>query len=216
MPDHNGTLDIAPELPEQLSAVFSALRKGRHISRTDGALFLDLERRTGLYEHVLRALGYTLRSHSQGFYYIEGPETIRSEQMRRVLVFLLVLFQDMEEHKFQRKERTWERSLLRSTFKVPELPHFHTAQRRSLMTAVGLDETAVSKLLQFMDRLGIVRLLPEEEFGFLPPVYRFIDLCIKYADDAQWGTADADSAPPSDPEHETLSDSNDDDEEHDE
>jgi hypothetical protein len=109
--------------------------------------------------------------------------------MRAAQLLLLILFQDLEERKFLRQDRAWERSLLRATFKVADLPHFQTAQRRSLMAAIELDGTKVPQVLTSLERLGVIRLLPDAQFGFLPPLYRFIDLCMKYADDPNWGAA---------------------------
>ncbi len=189
MPEAEATT-VLPGLPERLASVFRAMRNGRHISRNDGPDFLDLERHTAAYEHVLGGLGYTLRHHNQGFFYLEGAGALRSERMRTALLFLLILFQDLEERKFQRQDRAWERSLLRTTFKVSDLPHFQTAQRRSLMAAIDLDEAKIPQVLGSLERLGVVRLLPENQFGFLPPVYRFIDLCIRYAENPTWAVPD--------------------------
>lgn len=185
------TMTIMPELPARLSSVFRVMRNGRHVSRNDGADFLDLERHSPLYEHLFRGLGYTLKHHNQGFFYLEGAGTVRSERMRAALLFLLILFQDLEERKLQRQDRVWERSLLKTTFKVAELPHFQSAQRRGLMAAIGHDESKIPQVLASLDRLGVVRLLPEDEFGFLPPVYRFIDLCMRFAEDPHWATPNA-------------------------
>jgi len=184
-----------PELPPRLAGVFRALRSGRHISRADGPDFLDLERRTPLYEHLFQKLGYTLRHHSQGFYYFEGTGAIRSERMRAALLFLLIIFQDLEERKFNRQDRAWERSLLRNTYKVAELPHFHTAQRRAIMSAVGIEESTLPKVLRFLGSLGVVQVMPDDQFRFLSPVYRFIDLCVRYSDDDKWSTALSAAAP---------------------
>lgn len=177
---------LLPELPPRLSSVFRSLRSGRHISSNDGADHLELKRHVTIYEHLLGGLGYTLKQHNQGFFYLEGAGAVRSERMRAVLLFLLILFQYLEEQKFQRQDRTWERSLLRTTFKIADLPHFQTSQRRSLMAAINIDESKVPQVLGSLDRLGVVRLLPDGQFGFLPPVYRFVDLCMRYADDPHW------------------------------
>ncbi len=189
MPDASETVTGLPELPSRLSSVFRALRNGRHISRSDGPDFLDLERHTPVYQHLLRGLGYNLQRHNQSFFYLEGAGTIRAERMRGALLFLLILFQDLEEKKFQRQDRAWERSLLRNTFKLSEMPHFQTAQRRALMAAVGIEEATLLKELQFLERLGVVQLLPEGQFGFRAPVYRFIELCMRYADDQSWSAS---------------------------
>ncbi len=198
MPDAADTATDLPDLPPRLSSVFRSLRNGRHISRSDGQDFLDLDRHTSTYEHVLGGLGYTLRQHGQGFFYIEGAGAIRSERMRAALLFLLILFQDLEEKKFQRQDRAWERSLLRITFKLTEMPHFQTAQRRTLMAAIGIEESGIGKVLQSLDRLGMVQLLPDGQFIFLPPVYRFVDLCMRYAEDQNWSETTPSEAPVAD------------------
>lgn len=180
-----------PQLPERLETVFRAMRNGKHMSRNDGPDFLDLERRSELYEHLFRGLGYTLKRHNQGFYYLDGTGPVRSDRMRAALVFLLILFQDLEERKFERQDRAWERSLLRMTFKIAELPHFQTAQRRSLLAAIDVDESKIPQVLGSLKQLGVVAVLPEGEFTLLAPVYRFIDLCMRYADDPSWAAAGA-------------------------
>lgn len=188
-----------PTLPPRLSEVFRLLRSGRHLSRDDGPDFLDLDRNSELYSHLLAGLGYGLRRHPQGVYFIEGSGAVRSERMRAALVFLLILFQDLDEKKFQSEDRAWERTLLRRSFRTAELPHFHTAQRRAMMSAVDVDEGGLTRVLQFLERLGVVKTLPEGQFVFLAPVHRFIDLCVRYTEEGAWpakSSADAGTPPP--------------------
>jgi chromosome condensin MukBEF MukE localization factor len=166
----------AATLPPRLASVFRLLRSGRHLSREDDADFLDLDRNAEQYSHLLSGLGYQLRCHPQGFYYLEGSGAVRADRMRAALVFLLILFQDLDEKKFQSEDRAWERTLLRRSFRIAELPHFHTAQRRAMMSAVDIDEVGLTRVLQFLERLGVVQLLPEGQFGFLAPVHRFTKL----------------------------------------
>lgn len=173
-------------LPPRLASVFRLLRSGRHLSREDNADFLDLDRNHEQYSHLLSGLGCELRHHPQGFYYLEGSGAVRAERMRAALVFLLILFQDLDEKKFQSEDRAWERTLLRRSFRIAELPHFHTAQRRAMMSAVAVDEAGLTRVLQFLERLGVVQMLPEGQFAFLAPVHRFIDLCVRYAEDGAW------------------------------
>lgn len=173
-------------LPTRLASVFRLLRSGRHLSREDNADFLDLDRNHEQYSHLLSGLGYELRHHPQGFYYLEGSGAVRAKGMRAALVFLLILFQDLDEKKFQSEERVWERTLLRRSFRIAELPHFHTAQRRAMMSAVAVDEVGLTRVLQFLERLGVVQMLPEGQFAFFAPVHRFIDLCVRYAEDGAW------------------------------
>jgi len=184
-------------LPPRLASVFRALRSGRHLSRDDGPDFLDLDRNFESYAHVLHGLGYSLRRHGQGFFYIEGTVGVRSDRMRASLLFMLILFQDLDEKKFERQDRAWERSLLRTTFKIAELPHFQTSHRRSMMSAVGVEESGLSRVLQFLERLGVVRLLPESQFSFKSPVHRFVELCVRFAEEQNWAQSTAASVAPS-------------------
>jgi hypothetical protein len=177
---------LNPPLPARLASVFRSLRRGRHLSRGDGADFFDLDRNQAEYERLLAGLGYVLRRHPQGFYYLEGPGAMRAERVRSAVVFLLIMFQDLEERKFQSGDRSWEKTLLTRAFRVAELPHFHTAQRRAMMSAVDVGEAELGRVLALLERLGVARLLPEGQFEFLPPVHRFIDLCVKYAADETW------------------------------
>lgn len=185
MTEAAGDVTLQP-LPARLARVFRLLRSGRHLSRDDGADFLDLDRHHAQYAHILSGLGYELQHHSQGFYYVEGKGSVRSNRLRGALLFLFILFQDLDEKKFQTDDRSWERSVLRRTFRIAEMPHFQTAQRRAMMSAVGVDEEHLIRVLQLLERLGVVRMLPEKQFEFLAPVYRFIDLCIHYAEDEKW------------------------------
>ena len=73
-----------------------------------------------------------------------------------------------------------------------------------MMSAVGVDEENLIRVLQLLERLGVVRMLPEKQFEFLPPVYRFIDLCIHYAEDEQWPEHAGSETPA--PDHEARSD----------
>jgi len=196
MPDNSADKSLQP-LPPRLASVFRLLRSGRHLSREDGPDFLDLERNFDIYAHILDGLDYSLRRHGQGFYYIEGAVGVRSDRMRSSLLFLLVLFQDLDEKKFERQDRAWERSLLRTTFKIADLPHFQTSHRRAMMNAVGVEEAGLLRLLQFLERLGVVRLLPDAQFSFLPPVHRFIELSVGFSEYQNWTQSATANVPPS-------------------
>jgi hypothetical protein len=175
------------EFPPRLASVFRALRMGRHLSRHHGEDYYDLERHYDRYSVVFEALGYTLVQHDQGFYYFSGESVLRSQRLRATVLFVLILFQDLEDKKFNQDDRSWERTLLDQRFALAELPHFATAQRRTLMHAVGIaPDTLDSKVLRFMSTLGIIEMTASAGFRFLPPVYRFVDLFLVYADDESW------------------------------
>lgn len=173
--------------PEHIDSVFRALRMGRHLCRHDGEAYYDLQRYEYDYRAVFKALGYDLVSHPQGFYYFTGQSVLQSKRLRAVTLFMLILFQDLEDNKFNQPERSWERTLLDRRFAIHELPHFATAQRRMLMNAVGITPDKLeTTVLRFLAQLGVIESSGTNGFRFRPPVYRFVDLFLQYADDEQW------------------------------
>jgi hypothetical protein len=172
-------------LPARLDTVFRSLRSGRHICRTDGADYADIERHEDEYRSILRGLGYTLVHHPQGFYYLRGTGAISAQRLRAIVLFLLILFQDLEDNKFKEDERSWERSITRREFRVSELPHFDTVQRRTLLDSVGVTPaTLQSRVLRFLRQLGMIDVLGEDRFTFRPAVHRFLDLFLEYAQES--------------------------------
>lgn len=171
-------------LPEKLAEVFRSLRSGRHICRDDGILYRDLESHEENYQVIFAGLGYELIHHGQGFYYLKGGSTLTSQRLQAVALFMLILFQDLEDKKFQEGTRGWERKLLDRVFRLDDLPHFATAQRRNMMYTVGVTaETLQYKVIRPLSMLGMLQVLPEGQFQFRPPVYRFIDLCLSFSGD---------------------------------
>jgi chromosome condensin MukBEF MukE localization factor len=171
-------------LPEKLAEVFRSLRSSRHICRDDGVLYRDLEFHEENYQVIFAGLGYELIHHGQGFYYLKGGSTLTSQRLQAVALFMLILFQDLEDKKFQETTRGWERTLLDRVFRLDDLPHFATAQRRNMMYTVGVTaETLQYKVIRPLSMLGMLQVLPEGQFQFRPPVYRFIDLCLLFSGD---------------------------------
>ncbi len=174
------------QFPQWCAAVFRSLRKGRHLCRDDGEEYYDLHRNEPKYTSLFAALGYTLIHHEQGFYYFTGDSTLSSKRLRQVTLFMLILFQDLEDNKFNEPDRSWERSLLDRRFRIRELPHFATAQRRTLMDAVGVFADDIDQVLRFLQRLGVIETPENGTFRFRPPVYRFVDMFLEFADDDHW------------------------------
>lgn len=174
------------EFPPQTASVFRALRMGKHLSRRQGEVYYDLDRHYKQYAAVFGALGYRLIRHEQGFYYFAGDSVLRAQRLRAITLFVLILFQDLEDKKYSQGGRSWERELLTRQFTVAELPHFATAQRRALMHAVGVTPESLDSKLRFMSTLGFIDINSADSFHFLPPIYRFVDLFLIYADDEQW------------------------------
>ena len=61
------------------------------------------------------------------------------------------------------------------------------------MQSVGVTRANLSeKVLRVLGRLGILEMMAPSRFRFRPPVYRFVDLCLKYADEDWLRTPDGD------------------------
>ena len=170
-------------IPERLAVVFSKLRRGRHISRQDAEDFQDLSQNRDAYTLLLHNLGYELVCHPQEFFYVEGNAQVLGERLRAVTLFMLILFQHLEDNKFREAARAWERTLLERPFDVSELPHFTTsAPRRALMERVGVTADALhKKVLRQLEQWGMLDFVSQGKFYFRSPVYRFVDLCEQYA-----------------------------------
>lgn len=173
-------------LPPQGASVFRSLRLGRHLCRDDGEAYYDLQRNEDAYTELFAGLGYTLHRHEQGFYYFTGESTLSSKRLKQATLFMLILFQELDDNKFNEPDRAWERQLLDRRFIVRELPHFTTSQRRALMHEVGLTADDIDKVLHFLQRLGVIETPAENAFQFKPPVYRFVDMFLQFADDGHW------------------------------
>lgn len=153
--------------------------------------YRDLERNEDLYRALLGGLGYELVHHGQGFYYLKGGNYLSTQRLQAITLFVLILFQDLEDKKFQNADRSWERLLLTRTFDVNELPHFQTPQRRSMLFTLGVTaETLAERVLRPMARFGMLEMVGVNNIQFRSPVYRFIDLCMKIADE-DWKAAPA-------------------------
>lgn len=171
--------------------MFRSLRSGKHISRDDVADYPDLDRNEEMYRALFAGLGYELVHHGQGFYYFKGSNQLSTQRMQAIALFVLILFQDLEDKKFQDADRAWERKLLLRAFAINELPHFQTAQRRSMLLTVGVTpETLQEKVLRPMARYGMLEMTGPEHFQFHSPIYRFVDVCMKFAED-DWNVSPA-------------------------
>lgn len=104
---------------------------------------------------------------------------------------MFILFQDLEEKKFNAPDRAWEKTLLTRLFKVSELPHFATSLRRSLLSNVGVKQDNLNdKILVPLARMGFLELTDSDHFQFRVPVYRFVDLCMQFANEEMATKAD--------------------------
>src|SRR5262249_19389874 len=146
--------------------------------------YRELERNEDMYRLLFTGLGYELVHHGQGFYYFKGANQLTTQRMQAIALFVLILFQDLEDKKFQDEDRAWERKLLLRNFAINELPHFQTAHRRGMLLMVGVTpDTLQEKVLRPMARYGMLEMTGPDHFQFHSPIYRFVDVCMKFADD---------------------------------
>ncbi len=169
--------------------MFRLLRSGKHICREDINEYRDLERNEDQYRVLFDGLGYHLVHHGQGFYYFTGSNTLSTQRLQAITLFVLILFQDLDDRKFQDSDRSWERKLVSREFRVSELPHFQTSNRRSLLYNVGVTpELLQEKVLRPMAKLGMLTVSGSDSFRFRSPIYRFVELCMQLAEQ-NWSSA---------------------------
>jgi hypothetical protein len=177
-------------LPANLASVFASLRRGRHICRRDGDDFRNLNQHFDGYAQVFRALGYELVRHPHEFFYLQGRQRgfVLNDRLYAVTLFMLILFQHLEDTKFQEKTRAWERTLVHRAFTISELPHFTTsAPRQDLMAQVDVTpENLRQRVLKPLEQWGVIDFEAQDRFRFRSPVYRFVDLCEAYAKEPAW------------------------------
>ena len=184
-------------MPKRLADAFRLLRQGRHVCRDDGAVFRDLERHEDRYREIFQALGFRLDAHDRGFFYFQGESRLPTARLQAITLFVLILFQDLDEKRSQEPDRAWENTLTSRIFNVNELPHFATAARRDLMQDAGVTRGNLSeKVLRVLRQQGMLEMRGPGRFRFRVPVYRFVDLCLKFAEgDGLCQSNSADSAP---------------------
>lgn len=167
------------EIPPKLAEAFQLLKRGRHISQDDIPVFRDLKKNRVQYELIFSALGYQLEYHNRDFFYFKGDHSLKTATIQGVTLFVLILFQDMEEKKFQTTDRQWQKSLVTRIFKVGELPHFATSPRRRMMSTVNINESNLTeKIFRPLKQLGMLDIISDDRFSFRTPIYRFIDICL--------------------------------------
>jgi hypothetical protein len=166
-----------------MKTIFKQLRTGRHVCRADGADFRDLERFEEEYSVLFQSLGYELVHHEQGFYFLKGDDQLSSRRLQAIAIFVLIMFQDLEDRKYENKVGMWEKELVTKSFEIESLPHFAIPRRREMMKRVGVVdvETLKDKVLRPMKSLGMLEDASKGAIRFRAPVYRIVDICIEIA-----------------------------------
>lgn len=172
-----------------LAAVFEALRRGRHICMTDGALYAALKAHAATFTELFAQLGFDLVHHPRDFFYFVDKGNF-TEISARMAVFMFILIEDLAD-----RGDAVEETLMSRHFRYAELPHLAGDRYRRLMREAGVAEPGeLEQLVQTMERFGFVHRRDDDSFTFRPPAYRFLDLCLELAAQAPSGR-DADDAP---------------------
>jgi len=159
---------------ENLGKIFDSLSRGRHISYVDGDLFESLNKAPGEYRALFMDLGFELVASSRGFYYFDGSGGRGlSSSVNRIALFVYIFV----EHSADHGEGITD-AVGNGLHRLSAMPHLDSERYRKYLKNVGV-ETAehLSDILRQMDNMGFVRKIDEDQFRFLPPVYRIIDAC---------------------------------------
>jgi hypothetical protein len=160
------------DLPH-LARIFEALRRGRHICPRDGDLYHALHRRTESYQRLFDQLGFRLLEHPREFFYFQDASNF-TDLSARMAVFVYILVEHLADSGAE-----IEKALLTRSFTYAELPHLEGERYLQYMREAGVTNgDDLVNLVRTMERFGFACRQDAHTFGFLPPVYRFLDLCM--------------------------------------
>ncbi len=175
----DGKNDSILELPK-LAEIFEALRRGKHLSVRDGDLFHALKRQGSKYEAIFAKLGFKLVHHPRDFFYFFDTTNF-TELSARMAVFMFILVESLAD-----KGESVEESVLTRRFFYKDLPHLQGERCRTYMREAGVTTPEeLAKVVQTMERFGFARRMDEGSFVFEVAIYRFLDLCMEMAEDAE-------------------------------
>jgi hypothetical protein len=168
-----------PELPK-LAEIFEALRRGKHLSVRDGDSFQALKRQHSEYETLFEQLGFKLLHHPRDFFYFLDTNNF-TELSARMAVFMFILVESLAD-----KGDAVEETVLTRRFAYKDLPHLQGERCQTYMREAGIATAEdLAKIVQTMERFGFARRLDEESFVFEVAIYRFLDLCMEMAAQAE-------------------------------
>ncbi|MDQ7984028.1 Mks condensin complex protein MksE [Pseudomonas sp. G34] len=164
----------------QLAAAFRDLFKGYHISRSEPECYAQLSSMQDQYRALFRALGFELVCDPRGFYYFvpeqAAPQVNKTAQRLALFTFILV------EH-LADQGRDPLSVLDGGTIGRDELPALLDKYRDLFLQAeVTTHEELEDKVIRRLTQLGFA----EDSNGvyrFLPPMHRFLDVCLSVQHD---------------------------------
>lgn len=163
-----------------LAPIFRELFKGYHISHRDHELFAQLNNLQDDYRALFKALGFELVCDHRGFYYFvpeqSGAQVNKTAQRLALFTFIVV------EH-LADQNRDPLAVLDGGSLGRDELPALFDKYRELFLQAEIISfEELDEKILRRLIQLGFAR----EDNGvyhFLPPMHRFLDVCLSVQQD---------------------------------
>ena len=159
---------------ENLGKIFDALSRGRHICSVDGDLFESLNKAPGEYRDMFKNLGFEMVANSRGYYYFDGSAGRGlSNSVNRIALFVYIFI----DHSADQGEGITD-AIGKGLHSLSALPHLSSERYRKYMQQVGVETVeGLSDILRQMDNLGFARKIDEDQFTFLPPIYRIVESC---------------------------------------
>ncbi len=157
------------ELP-LLHAIFTDLRKGRHICLEDGPTFDALAADPDRYQSLFAALGLNLVFHGRGFFYLDDESSPRTAQ--RMILFTAILVETLDDQGVN-----LDLDLTRVLIHPDKLPHLQHEKYAKAMAEVDVTtEEALQKVLDSLKRYGLAEPTKDGVWRFRTSAYRLLDI----------------------------------------
>ena len=157
------------ELP-LLQAIFTDLRKGRHICLEDGPLYEALAANHDRYQSLFAALGLNLVCHGRGFFYLDDESSPRTAQ--RMILFTAILVETLDDQGVN-----LDLELTQVPILPAKLPHLQHEKYARVMAEVDVTtEEALWKVLEALKRYGLAEPLKDGSWRFRTSAYRLLDI----------------------------------------
>lgn len=164
----------------QLAPIFRELFKGFHVSRRDPELYAQLSNFQDQYRTLFKALGFELVCDTRGFYYFVPDMTAAqvNKTAQRLSLFTFILVEHLAD-----QGRDPMAVLDGGSIGRDELPSLLDKYRDLFLQAeVTTFEELEDKIIRRLVQLGFA----EDSNGvyrFLPPMHRFLDVCLSVQHD---------------------------------
>ena len=170
----------------QLAAIFRELFKGYHLSRSEPEAYTQLSNLQDQYRALFRALGFELVCDPRGFYYFV-PEQMGAQvnkTAQRLALFTFILVEHLAD-----QGRDPLAVLDGGSLGRDELPALLDKYRDLFVQAeVTSLEELEERILRRLTQLGFAQ-DSNGVYRFLPPMHRFLDVCLQVQQDRDLAAA---------------------------